>query len=479
MTVTVVKLDGSPEPLPDAAVDGLRAQLRGQLALPAPSGDALTEPRPAWNPMHADRPAITVRCAGTADVVDAVKFARDHSLLVAVRGGGHSVAGLSTVRDGMLIDLSAMRGVQVDPERRLARVQGGAVLGDVDRETQVFGLATPLGRVSDTGIAGLTLGGGYGNLGGKYGLSCDNVLEAEVVCADGQVRTASADSHPDLYWAIRGGGGNFGVVTSFTFRLHPVGPIVGFAGVFYPLEDIADVIRGWRDYVTTAPDEVTSVVVSLTFPAAPDMPEIIHDRPVAIVAGVHCGDPDTGMQVLQPLRELGTPVFDMSQPMPYTVLQSAFDPFFPRQSLRAYWKSTYLNELTGDAVDTIARIALDRPAPLTAVGTFHLGGAVHAIGAEDTAFGERSAPFMVSVDTNWTDPAQDAAAVAWGRAAWEQIAKYGNGNVFLNFTGLADESLLSHVDKAFGRNLRRLGQIKATYDPGNLFRVNNNIIPAP
>lgn len=479
MTVTVVKLDGSPQPLPDAAVDDLRAQLRGQLAVSAASDEAHTDPRPVWNPMHADRPAITVRCAGTADVVDAVNFARDHGLLVAVRGGGHSVAGLSTVRDGMLIDLSAMRGVHVDPGRRLARVQGGAVLGDVDRETQVFGLATPLGRVSDTGVAGLTLGGGYGHLGGKYGLSCDNVVEAEVVCADGQVRTASADSHPDLYWAIRGGGGNFGVVTSFTFRLHPVGPIVGFAGVFYPLEDLADVIRGWRNYVVTAPDEVTAFIVSLTFPTAPDMPEVIHDRQVAIVGAVHCGEPHAGMPVLQPLRELGTPLFDMSQPMPYTVLQSAFDPFFPRQSLRAYWKSTYLNELTDDAVDTIAREALDRPAPLTAINTFHVGGAVHAVGAEDTAFTERSAPFMVSVDTNWTDPTQDTAAVAWGRAAWQEISKYGNGNVFLNFTGLADEPLLSHLDKAFGHNLRRLGQIKATYDPGNLFRINNNIIPAP
>jgi Berberine and berberine like/FAD binding domain len=352
------------------------------------------------------------------------------------------------------------------------------VLGDVDRETQAFGLATPLGRVSETGVAGLTLGGGIGHLGNAYGLSCDNVVEAQVVCADGLVRTASADSHPDLYWAIRGGGGNFGVVTSFTFRLHPVGPIVGFAGVFYPLEDLPAIGRRWRDYVTTAPDEVTAFMVSLTFPAAPDMPEIIHDRQVAIVAGVHCGELDAGMQALQPLRELGTPLFDMSQPMPYTVLQSAFDPFFPRRSLRSYWKSTYLDELTDDAIDTIARNALDRPAPLTMIATVHFGGAVHAVAAKDTAFAERSAPFMVSVDTNWTDPAQDDAAIAWGRATWGEIAKYGNGNVFLNFTGLADESLLSNVSNAFGSNLRRLGQIKATYDPSNLFRVNNNIIPA-
>jgi berberine-like enzyme len=227
----------------------------------------------------------------------------------------------------------------------------------------------------------------------------------------------------------------------------------------------------------TAPDEVTAFMVSMTFPAAPDMPEIIHDRPVAVVGAVHCGDPDTGMRVLQPLRGLGTPLFDMSQPMPYALVQSAFDPFFARQALRAYWKSTYLDELTDDAINTIARTALDRPAPLMLVNTFNLGGAVHAVTAEDTAFAERSAPFMVSVDTNWTDPAQDSAAIAWGRSAWEEIAKYGNGNVFLNFTGLADESLLTKVNNAFGANLRRLGQIKTTYDPHNLFRIKQQHYP--
>jgi hypothetical protein len=476
MTVTVVKRDGSQDHLSDDAVNELRTKLRGQLVV-CDDPEARTEPREVWNAMHVDRPAITARCAGTADVTDAVNFARDRGLLVAVRGGGHSVAGLSTVRDGMLIDLSAMRSVQVDPERRLARVQGGAVLGDVDRETQAFGLATPLGRVSETGVGGLTLGGGYGHLGGKYGLSCDNMVEAQVVCADGQVRTVSAVSFPDLYWAIRGGGGNFGIVTSFTFRLHPVGPIVAFAGVFYPLEDLPDVERRWRDYLTTVPDEVTAFIVTLTFPAAPDMPEIIHNRQVAVVGAVHCGDPDAGMQVLQPLRELGTPLFDMSQPMPYTVVQSAFDPFFPRQALRSYWKSVYLDELTDDAIDAIASRARDRPAPLTMVNTLHVGGAVHAVPTGDTAFAERSALFMVSIDTNWSDPAQDAAAIAWGRAAWEEIAKYGNGNVFLNFTGLADEPLAAHVTNAFGNNLRRLGQIKETYDSDNLFRINNNIRP--
>jgi FAD/FMN-containing dehydrogenase len=474
MSVSVIKPDGSPQPIADDTLDALRAQLRGPLLT---ADDAAAEPRPMWNAMHTDRETLTARCTGTADVLDAVNFARDNGLLVGVRGGAHSVAGLSAVRDGMLIDLSAMCGVVVDPARRLAHVQGGALLGDVDRETQAFGLATPLGRVSETGVAGLTLGGGYGHLNGAYGLSCDNLVEAQVVCADGTVRTASADSEPDLFWALRGGGGNFGVVTSFTFRLHPVGPIVAFAGVFYPLEDLGRVERAWREYAASAPDEVTTFIVTMTFPAAPGMPEVIHDRPVAIVGAVHAGDAEQGMRTLQPLRDLGTPVFDMSEPMPYAVIQTAFDPFFPRRSLRAYWKSQYLDALTDDAIDTIAALAQERPGPMTLVNTFRLGGAVHRIGPEETAFAERSAPYMVSIDTMWSDPAQDEAAIAWARAGFGEVAKYGNGNVFLNFTGRADEPLQANTDSAFGRNLVRLGRIKAAYDPDNLFQLNNNILP--
>ncbi len=476
MTVTAVRPDGSREQLAEDILQELRAHFRGAVVAQDGAQD-MAEPCEAWNAMYTDRPAVATRCSGTADVVDAVAFAREHGLLVGVRGGGHSVGGLSTVDDGLLIDLSAMRAVQVDPVRRLAHVQGGALLGDVDRETQAFGLATPLGRVSETGVAGLTLGGGYGNLNAKYGLSCDNLVEAQVVTADGRVLTASAEENSDLFWALRGGGGNFGIVSSFTFRLHPVGPMVAFAGVFYPLADLGEVERRWRDYVVDTPRDVTSFIVTMTFPAAPGMPEVIHDRPVAIVGGVHCGDPDTGMSVLQPLRELGTPLFDMSQPMPYAVTQSAFDPFFPRRTLRAYWKSQYLEQLTDEAIDAIAARATDRPGPMTLVNTFHLGGAVHDVGVEDTAFPERSAPFLVSFDSMWTDPAQDEAAIAWTRSAWEQMTAYGSGVPFLNFTGIADEPLDAGVGSAFGRNLERLRQVKTAYDPDNFFRLNNNVLP--
>jgi FAD/FMN-containing dehydrogenase len=461
--------------VPNGALEELRTQLRGSALSPADPGSA--EVRQGFNAMHEGRPEITVRCSGTADVIDAVNFAREHGMDVAVRGGGHSIAGLSEIDGGMLIDLSAMNGVQVDPEKRLAYVQGGALWADVDREAQAFGLVTPGGVVSDTGVAGLTLGGGYGWLRRKLGLSCDNVVEAQVVGADGKARTASADVNPDLFWAIRGGGGNFGIVTSFTFKLHPLGPDVAFAATFYPVEEVAEVLRGWREYVNKAPDEVTSVIVTITFPANPEMPEAVHDRPVAIVGGVYYGDADEGMKVMQPLRELGTPLFDMSGPTPYTAVQQGFDPLFPRKELHAYWKSQYVDELTDDAVDTIARLAKDRPAPLTLVNTFHMGGAISKVGEEDTAFHTRSAPFMISLDGMWSDPADSEANVAWIRSAFDEVSKFGTGDVYLNFTGLSEEAPSAGVDSAFGRNLKRLGEVKKKFDQRNFFKRNNNIAP--
>jgi FAD/FMN-containing dehydrogenase len=476
MSMQAVTLSGGETDIADDVLGELQTQLRGAALAAADTGAA--EVRPAFNAMHPGSPALTVQCSGTADVIDAVTFARDNGLAAAVRGGGHSLAALSAIDGGMLIDLSPMRGVVIDADRGLAHVQGGALWGDVDRDSQALGLATPGGVVSDTGVAGLTLGGGYGWLRRKYGLSCDSVVEAQVVCADGEVRTASADSNPDLYWAIRGGGGNFGVVTSFTFTLHPLGPIVAFSGVFYPLEDQASILRGWREYVEAAPNEVTSVCVSLTFPADPEMPEAIHDRPVAVIGGVYAGDPDEGMKVLQPLRELGTPLVDLSQPMPFTAVQTAFDPLFPRGQLRAYWKSQYLDELSDGAIALMAARAAERPAPLTLVNMFHMGGAIADVGPEETAFATRSSPYMVSIDGMWADPADDEDNVAWVRSTWDAFREFGTGDVYLNFTGLKDEAASAGVDSAFGRNMRRLAEVKGKYDPDNFFRLNNNIVPA-
>jgi FAD/FMN-containing dehydrogenase len=467
---------GTPAALIDGALEELKGRIRGSVLTPDDPG--YDDVRPAFNAMHQGRPAVVVGCSGTADVVEAVNFARDKGVPVAVRGGGHSIAGLSSIDGGMLIDLGEMNGVQVDPERRLAHVQGGAVLGDVDRETQAFGLVAPSGVVSDTGVAGLTLGGGYGWLRRKHGLASDNLVEAQVVGADGEVHTASATSNPDLFWALRGGGGNFGIVTSFTFRLHELGPEVAFAAVMYPLEEVGDVLRKWRDYIEQAPNEVTSVCVTITFPANPEMPEAVHDRPVAIVGGVYAGDVEEGLRVMQPLRELGTALFDMSGPTPFVGVQSGFDPLFPRNQLRAYWKALHLKELNDEAIDVFAGRALDRPAPLTLVNMFAMGGAIGDVDAEETAFAERSAPYMVSIDGQWIDAGDDADNVAWVRSTFESFQPFGTGSVYLNFTGRSDEEPSAGVDSAYGRNLERLAEVKRTYDPDNLFNLNDNITPA-
>jgi FAD/FMN-containing dehydrogenase len=476
MATDASTLTGAKVSISDSDLEELRAQIRGAVLTPADAG--FGDIREAFNAMHGSKPDLIVSCTGTADVVDAVNFAREHGMVLAIRGGGHSIAGLSAIEGGMLLDLSPMNGVIVDPDLGVAHAQGGALWGDVDRETQAFGLVAPGGVVSDTGIAGLTLGGGYGWVRRKYGLSSDSLLEVQIVCADGEVRTASEDENPDLFWAIRGGGGNFGVVTSFRFKLHPRGPSVAFVGAVYPVEEVADVLRGWREYVTKAPDEVTSVCVTITFPADPAFPEVVHDRAVAVIGGVYVGDPDEGMRVMQPLRELGTLLMDMSQPMPFTAVQTSFDPFFPRNTLQAYWKSQYLEDLPDEAIDVIAARAQNRPAPLTLVNTFHMGGAIGNVDPEDTAFSERQWPFMISIDGMWGDPADNEANVAWVRSAWNEVKQFGTGGVYLNFTGIADEDLTAGVDTAFGRNLQRLAEVKAEYDPENFFRVNNNILPA-
>ena len=476
MATTVTTLTGSPATLSDEDLANLRMAVRGQVLTPGDAGYA--DVRPAYNAMHPGSPAIVVVASGTADVIDAVNFSREHDLLVAVRGGGHSVAGLSSVDGGLLIDLAPMRGVDVDPEAGIARVQGGALWGDVDRETQVFGLVAPGGVVSDTGVAGLALGGGEGWARRKYGLSCDNIVSAQVVCADGKLRTASADVNADLYWAIRGGGGNFGVVTSLTFQLHPMGPIVAFTGVFYPVADAAQVWRGFRDWARTAPDEVSALCACTTLPAHEALPPEIHDTPFIVVGAVYSGDPDDGMKVMQPLRNLATPLVDISQPLPFVGVQAAFDPFFVRGTLRSYWKSMYVNEITDEMIEMLAKKAAERPSKRTfAPITFLMGGAINRVDPGATAYSERSADWMLSIDGNWDDPAEDEAVISWVRDTWAEFAPYGTGGVYLNFRSLAEESEDSDVENTFGDNMRRLAEVKAKYDPTNFFRRNNNIAP--
>jgi FAD/FMN-containing dehydrogenase len=458
----------------DQAIDQLQTDVRGELIPPgSPDYD---EARRVRNGLIDRCPVVIARCSGTADVVAAVNFAREHELLLSVRGGGHNVSGAATNDGGIVIDLSAMRGVWVDPEARTVRVQGGSTWGDVDRETQLFGLATPGGVVSTTGVGGLTLHGGWGWLRRKHGYCVDNLLAVEIVTADGQVRTASETENPDLFWAVRGAGSNFGVVTSFEFRLHEVGPLVAFAAPIYAMEDAERVLPAWRDFMDAAPDEVSSQLLIWSVPATEGFPAELHDRPMVAPAAMYAGPAEDGERVLRPLRELATPLLDLSATMPYTVLQGAFDALFPKGRLY-YWKSLYLDDFEGETMAATIRYARDRPTPMTLLGFWHLGGgAASRVGGEATAFGRRDAPYLLSFDTTWEDPAETERCLAWTRAAWADMRRFGPGGLYLNFAGFGEEKD-ALVRAGYGANYERLVELKTAYDPGNLFDMNQNIRP--
>ena len=459
----------------EEAIQGFAASLRGRLVRPAdPEYDAA---RQVWNGMIDRYPALIARCAGTADVIAAVNFAREHDLLVAVRGGGHNVAGNAVCDGGLVINLSAMRGVHVDPRARMVRAQGGATWADADRETQVFGLAAPGGVVSMTGIAGLTLHGGMGHLRRKYGLSIDNLLSVDIVTADGQVRTASADQNEELFWAVRGAGSNFGVVTSFQFRVHPVGPTLMLCAPVYALEDAPAVLPRWREFMATAPEEISSTATFWSIPPVPDFPEALHNRPIVVLASVYSGALEEGERTMQPLRELATPLLDLSGPMPFTILQSAFDNFFP-QGGRYYWKSRYADRLSDELIGELCQLAARRPSALSTVEIWHHGGAMSRVGTEETAFGRRDTPFMLSFAANWTEPDESDQNIAWAREAWSATRRHSSsGALYLNFAGFGEEQE-DLVRAAYGPNYERLARLKAEYDPTNFFRLNQNIKPS-
>ncbi len=468
-------LSGEFVDIEQEATANLRMALHGPLLMP---GDAAyDEARIVYNGMFDKHPGAIVRCHAAADVVDAVNFARENNLVVAVRGGGHNVAGNSVCDDGLVIDLTELNGVFVDRKTSRVRAQGGATWGDVDREAQAFGLAVPGGVVSTTGIAGLTLSGGLGWLRNKYGLSCDNLLSAEVVTAGGEVVTASETENADLFWALRGGGGNFGVVTSFEFQAHPVGPIVAAALPFYDMKDAGAVLRQWREWVATTPDEVTPAAFLWTVPASEHMPEPLHNRDVLILPSIYSGSIEEGEPIVAPARSFGTPIFDMSGPIPFRMLQSAFDWVFPKGNLSSYWKSLYVNEMTDDVVDIVVEAAQNRSAPLSIINIPYMGGGVRSVAPDATAIAERSAPFMISLDANWPGTGDNAEHRAWARTYWSKLEPHSTGSVYHNFVGQEDEDAEVVVRSGFGANYRRLAQIKAKYDPTNLFRLNQNVKP--
>ena len=414
---------------------------------------------------------------GDSDVVASVNFARDNDLVLSIRGGGHNVAGSAVNDGGLVINLSAMRGVHVDPVARTARVQGGATWADVDPETQLFGLAAPGGIISSTGVGGLSLQGGLGLLRRKFGYSVDNIISVDIVTADGQLRVANANENADLYWAVRGAGSNFGVVTSIEFQLHPVGSTLAKATTIYALEDGDEVARGWRDFMAAAPDEVSSQLLFWGIPAIDAFPAELHGKPVIIPTALYSGDPGEGERILQPLRSLAMPIADLSGTLSYVASQTEFDDLFPKGWLY-YWKSLYLAGMEDDAISALIEYGWNRPTPMSLIALWHLeGGAASRVDAGATAFGRRDHPYLLSFDTTWTDPADTERSIAWTRDAWSNAQQYGSGGLYLNFAGFGEEKE-ALVRAGYGSNYERLSHLKAKYDPDNLFRMNNNIKPA-
>ena len=458
------------------AVGVLNGTLRGRALTAADTG--YDDARAVWNAMIDRRPAVIAQTKGVADVIAAINFARAHGLPVSIRGGGHNVAGHAVCDGGLMVDLSLMRAVHVDPQSRRARVEGGCTWADLDRESQVFSLATPGGLISDTGIGGLTLAGGIGWLRSRYGLCIDNVISADVVTADGKLVTVSADQNEDLYWALRGGGGNFGVVVSFEFALHPVGPTVMFAAPIYPISAGPEPIRFWRDFLADKHGDVGSLLEFSTIPESEDFPEKYWGQRCYTMAALYAGDADEGERLLQPLRELGEMAADFSGQMPYCEVQQLFDTLFPAGDFRSYWKCHYTAEMPDDLIDAALQNAAEAPSNNTLSSLWNFGGATAAVPADATALGDRSFGWMYSIDSVWPDPADDEANISWTRKTWEETRKYSlEGRLYLNFAGHGEDGE-ALVKDAYGKNYARLAEIKAKYDPGNMFRFNQNIRPA-
>lgn len=460
--------------LAEAAVETFKNSLRGELLRPDNAG--YDDARLVWNGAIDKKPALIARCTGVADVINAVNFARTYNLLVAVRGGGHNVAGSATCDGGLVIDLSLMKSVDVDPQARTARVQGGATWGNVDWETQAFGLAASGGLVSETGVAGLTLGGGFSWLRNKYGLSCDNLIAIDLVTANGEFLKASETENSELFWAIRGGGGNFGIVTSFEFRLHPVGPEVMFAFVFHHGDMMKEALRFFREYCATAPDEVSPIAVCGIIPDKEPFPEEIHGISFVLFAACYAGSVEEGKRVLQPLRDFSQPLIDFSGSMPYLQVQTIFDEDYPAHELRYYWKALNLKELSDEAIDRIVEHAKKQVSPLTTTDIWHIGGAMGRIGEAETAFSGRQAAFMLNAEANWNDPQEDRANIAWARQFIDAMQEFSDGSRYFNFPGFLEEGDVA-VKATFGDKYKRLVALKNKYDPTNLFCLNQNIKP--
>ena len=458
--------------LGEATVEELRQGVRGDIVTPDdPAYDAAAR---IWNGMHdGHRPAVIVRCAGAGDVIAAVGFARSNDLAIAVRGGAHSIAGFSTCDDGIVIDLSALRYVHVDPDRRRAYVGGGAVWADVDHETQAHGLATTGGMVSTTGVAGFTLGGGIGWLMRKHGLACDNLVAATVVTADGRVVHASESEHAELLWALRGGGGNFGVVTQFELAVHPVGPTVYAGPIFYSAEHGAKLLRLFRDWSAHTPDDITALLNLTTAPPLPVIPEAWHGRKVVAFIAVSAGPDDDAEQRLRPFRDAAEPVADLLGPTPYIAMQTLVDPLW-QKGIHAYFKAANLARIDDELIEHLCELHVSGPGPQCEIHIHQMGGAVARVPEEASAFPDRSMPFVLNAVTGWQDPDLTAAHVDWARTVIAAASSISTGRAYVNFLGDADAARSSYGAGKYAR----LASLKSQYDPTNCFRLNQNIEPS-
>lgn len=452
---------------------GLADSFHGEILTPGDPG--YDDVRRVWNASIDRQPALIVRPWGVADVMAAVRFGRERDLLVAVRGGGHSIAGHSTCDGGLVIDLGLLKGIRIDPSARRAEVQPGVVWKELDRETQAFGLAVTGGLISSTGIAGFTLGGGIGWLQRRCGLACDNLLSADLVTADGSFLRASEDENADLLWALRGGGGNFGIVTSFELGLHPIGPEIVAGLVFYPAERVPEVLGFFRDFYAEAPDALTLAAVLRKAPPAPFLPEHVHGQPIVVIGAVYAGAPGhQADRALAPLRGLGRPIVDLVAARPYVQMQSILDASWT-PGFQNYWKSEYLSGLPEGAIEVLADHLATITSPLSDFKFPYLGGAVGRVGENDTAYGHRDAPFILNINARWTDPQDSDPHIEWARGLWQAMQPYSGGGTYTNFMSADDAA---RVPDAFGSaKYARLARIKGQYDPTNFFRLNQNIEP--
>jgi FAD/FMN-containing dehydrogenase len=457
------------------SLETLRSQLAGELLT---AGDPrYDDARSVWNGMIDRRPLAICRCRSVDDVVSTVLCAKENDLPVSIRAGAHNVAGHAVCDDGLTIDLSSLRGVTVNPEAMTASVQGGALWGDVDAATQEHGLVTPGGLISETGVAGLTLSGGVGWLRSVHGLCIDNLLAVDIVTATGALIRASQSENPDLFWAIRGGGGNFGIVVNFEFQLHPIGPKLMFAAPIYPLSAGAGPIKFWRDFLADKSDVIGSICEFSTIPASADYPEKFWGTRCYTLAAVYAGDASEGERLVEPLRQLGPKVADFSGQMKYCEIQKLFDALFPSGEFRCYWKSHLFSNLTDEAIEEAIENASSSPSDKSISSFWNFGGATAAVAAGATAFGDRSFGWMYSLDSVWRDPVDDEKIISWTRLAWSRARKHAHeGRLYLNFAGQDNDSDALTRD-AFGKNYVRLALIKRRYDPKNMFRFNQNIQP--